>query len=107
MAKWFGKVGYAVTTEVEPGLWEEQITEREHYGDVTSNRWNHQNSNNVNDDIKPSVTISFIADPFANQHCSNMVYVEYMGAKWKIESFEAQFPRILLTVGGVYNVAQD
>ena len=107
MAKWYGKVGYAITNEVEPGVWENKITEREHYGDAISNRFNHQNNNNVNDGIRLSNIISIIADPFANQHCSDMVYVEYMGAKWKIESFEPQFPRILSTIGGVYNGEQS
>ena len=32
-----------------------------------------------------------------------MRYVEFMGAKWKISSVEVQYPRLILTVGGVYN----
>ena len=40
MGKWFGKIGYAVTAETEPGIWEEQIVERDYYGDITSDRHN-------------------------------------------------------------------
>lgn len=102
MAKWFGKVGYAVTEETEPGIWEETITDREYYGDVISNRFKRQNSSDVNDDINISQIISIVADPFAYQHCSEIIYVEYMGSKWKVSDVEPMFPRLQLTIGGVY-----
>lgn len=103
MAKWVGKVGYAVTEETEPGIWEETITDREYYGDVMSNRFKRQNSGDVNDDINISQIISIVADPFAYQHCSKIIYVEYMGSKWKVSDVEPIFPRLQLTIGGVYN----
>ena len=102
MAKWFGKVGYAVTEETEPGIWEEIITYREYYGDVISNRFKRQNSSDVNDDINILQIISIVADPFAYQHCSEIIYVEYMGSKWKVSDVEPMFPRLQLTIGGVY-----
>lgn len=102
MAKWFGKVGYAVTEETEPGIWEETITDREYYGDVISNRFKRQNSSDVNDDINISQIISIVADPFAYQHCSEIIYVEYMGSKWRVSDVEPMFPRLQLTIGGVY-----
>ena len=103
MAKWCGKVGYAITAETEPGLWEPVIVERKYYGDLISNRWKRQNSGGINDDINISNSISIIADPFANQNLGYMAYVEYMGTKWKISDVEIQFPRLILTVGGLYN----
>lgn len=107
MAKWCGKVGYAITDETEPGIWEETIIEREYYGDVISNRYKRQNSENVNEDINLTITISIVADPFAYQHCANMAYVEYMGAKWKVTDIDpTQRPRLILTIGGVYNGEQ-
>ena len=102
MAKWFGKIGYVVTEETEPGVWEETVTEREYFGDMTSDRRKRQNSGEVNDDINLSNVISIVADPFAYQNCSNMAYVEVMGSKWKISDVEVQRPRLILTVGGVY-----
>ena len=102
MAKWFGKIGYVVTEETEPGVWEETVTEREYFGDMTSDRRKRQNSGEVNDNINLSNVISIVADPFAYQNCSNMAYVEIMGSKWKISDVEVQRPRLILTVGGVY-----
>ena len=103
MAKWCGKIGYAITKETEPGLWEPVIVERKYYGDLISNLWKRQNSGGINDDINISNSISIIADPFANQNLGSMAYVEYMGTKWKISDVEIQFPRLILTVGGLYN----
>ena len=103
MAKWFGKIGYSITKKSEPGIWEPTIIERDYYGDITSNRWKRQNSGEVNDNINLSNVISIVADPFAYQNCSNIVYAEIMGAKWKISDIEIQRPRLILTVGGVYN----
>ena len=103
MGKWFGKIGYAITGETEPGLWEDTIVERQYYGDITSDRRKRQTSNEVNDNIALSNVISIIADPFAYENCSNMAYVEIMGTKWKITDIEIQSPRLILTVGGVWN----
>ena len=102
MAKWFGKIGYVVTEETEPGVWEETVTEREYFGDMTSDRRKRQNSGEVNDDVNLANVISIVADPFAYQNCSNMAYVEIMGSKWKISDVEVQRPRLIITVGGVY-----
>lgn len=103
MGKWFGKIGYAVTAETEPGIWEEQIVERDYYGDMTSDHRKRQNSQGINDDLSLSNVISIIADPFAYENCSYMAYAEIMGAKWKISDIEVQYPRLILTIGGVYN----
>ena len=103
MGKWFGKIGYAVTAETEPGLWEDAIVEHEYYGDMISDRRKRQTSGEVNDNINLANVISIIADPFAYENCSRMVYAEIMGAKWKITDIEVQYPRLILTIGGVYN----
>ena len=34
MAKFYGVIGYAETLETSPGVWTEQITERNYYGDL-------------------------------------------------------------------------
>lgn len=107
MAKFYGPVGYAETVETSPGVWQEQITERMYYGDLTRNTHRFQSSATLNDDINVANEISIVADPFANANFHLMRYVEFMGAKWKITNVEAQYPRLILTVGGVYNGQQD
>lgn len=103
MAKFYGNVGFVNTVEIEPGIWEEQNTERPYFGDVTRNTSRYQQSGGVNDNININNTISILADPYANENFQHMRYVEFMGAKWKITNAEIQYPRILLNIGGVYN----
>lgn len=103
MAKFCGKIGYVKTVEVEPGVWDEQVVERLYYGDLTRNTRRFQQSESVNDDINISNNISILADSYANENSQHMRYAEFMGAKWKITNVEVQYPRLLLTVGGVYN----
>jgi len=104
MAKFYGLIGYATPVETEPGIWDDEITERTYAGDLTRNtsRWS-TNSSSTNDDLNISNLISIIADPFAYQNFHSMKYVEFMGTKWKITNVEVQYPRLILTVGGVYN----
>lgn len=103
MAKFYGVVGYAVTTEVRPGIWEEKITERMYYGEIVRNARRLQGNDQLNDDINVANEISIVADPFANENFHAMRYVAFMGARWKITNVEVHYPRLILTVGGVYN----
>lgn len=103
MAKFFGAIGYAETVETSPGVWNEVITERDYYGDVLDNGWKLQSSDKVNDDINITNKISILSDLFANQNIYKMRYVVYMGVKWKIEKVDVQSPRLILTIGGLYN----
>lgn len=103
MAKYCGKIGFVETVEIRPGVWEEQIVEHTYYGDLTRNTSRYQASVGVNDDINISNNISIIADPYANENFHHMRYAEFMGTKWKITNVEVNYPRLILTVGGVYN----
>ncbi len=103
MAKFYGAVGYAVTEENTPGVWVENIIERMYYGELIRNTRKLQSTEYLNDDINISNEISILADPFAYANFHSMRYVDFMGAKWKITSVEVQYPRLILTVGGVYN----
>lgn len=104
MAKWYGKIGYAQTHETTPGVWIEDTKERTYSGDVIRNnsRWS-ASSDSTNDDLSFNNQISILADPFAYQNFHAMKYIEFMGARWKITSVEVQYPRLILTMGGVYN----
>lgn len=103
MAKYYGKIGYAVTKETEPGIYEEIIEEREYFGDVIRNTRRLREASKVNDDVNISNLISIVADPFANNNFHAMRYITFMGSKWKISDVEVQYPRLILTIGGLYN----
>ena len=107
MAKFYGKIGYIDTVESEPGYWDEKAIEREYYGDITRNTSRYQNSGQVNDNIVINNILSIVADPYANENFQHMRYVEWMGAKWKITDVEVQYPRLILTLGGMYNGKEE
>lgn len=104
MAKFYGVIGYTERVETKPGVWSDVITERKYYGDYVRNiSSKYQSSGSVNDNIVIDNNISIVADPYAYQHFHLMKYVVTMGTKWKIEKVDPQYPRIILTTGGVYN----
>lgn len=108
MAKWYGVVGYAETVEVKPGDWRDVITERKYIGDVLKNynRWS-SSSDSTNDDLSINNQLSIIADPYAYQNFHSIKFVEFMGTKWKVTGVDAStYPRLILTMGGVYNGEQ-
>lgn len=103
MTRYHGYVGYAIDVEAYPGVWEERISEHEYFGDVLKNRINIQQGSVVNAKITISNSISIIADPFAFEHVYAMRYVTYLGKKWSIVNVSIERPRLILTLGGLYN----
>ena len=103
MAKFYGVIGYAVTSDKIPGVWSEQIAEREYCGDLIRNTRKLQPSDGINDDVNISNEISIVADPFAYENFHAIRYVKFMGAKWKVSNVEVQYPRLILTIGGIYH----
>lgn len=106
MAKWCGKIGYveSVEDEARPGIWVNKVTERVYTGDLIKNfqRWSASSDSTI-DNLSPDNQISIIADTFAEENICFMRYIEFMGAKRKINSFDVQRPRIILTMGGLYH----
>ena len=105
--KWYGEIGYGVTEQTRPGVWEPKIVERFYYGDITSIRKTSQSANQTNDDINLSQEVSVVADPYATDHFHEIRYVKYRGTKWKVTTADVKYPRLILTLGGVYNVKSD
>lgn len=106
MAKFYGAIGYAELVETKPGVWTETIVERKYSGDITRNSRRLQGADQLNDNLNVSNEISIVADPYANQNFHAMRYVQFMGTKWKISNVDVRFPRLILTIGGLYNGEQ-
>ena len=104
MAKFYGAIGYGITSETSPGVWTDSIVERNYRGDVLQNYRKISQGESINDKIDVSNRLSIISDPFAMQHFHSIKYVKWMGAAWKVTTIDAsQYPRLILSVGGVYN----
>ncbi len=103
MAKFYGVIGYIETVETKPGVWKPKETRREYFGDLIRNMRRYESAGQVNDNLNIANEISIVADLYACQNFHSMRYAEFMGVKWKITSVEVQYPRLILTIGGVYN----
>ncbi len=106
--KFSGMVGFSWTEErlidgEASGIFDTHTEERHYKGDVLNMSYGFQKNNQVNDDAKVSKRISFVADPFAFSHFPGITYVVWMGFKWEVTNVEVNYPRLILSVGGIYN----
>jgi len=103
MRKWHGFIGYAIDEETYPGVWTSVIKEHEYYGDVIKNKVNIQQGSVVNAGISINNSISIVADPFAYENFYSIRYITYLGKKWVVTGIEVESPRMILSIGGMYN----
>lgn len=105
MGKFFGAIGYGESKETPSGsgIWQDVIAEHQYYGDVVRNTRRMENGAHLNDDLNVDNLISIVADAFAFENFQNIRYIKWMGAFWKVPKAEVQRPRLILTIGGVYN----
>lgn len=103
MPKYCGVVGYVETVEKVLGVWEEQAVERVYRGDILRNTRRWENGQGLNDNLTINNQFSIVADAYAYEHFFAMRYISWMGTLWKITNVEVQRPRLILTIGGVYN----
>lgn len=101
--KFFGKVGYGTTEEVEQDVWEKVVVERTYGGDVIRDTRRFEPGDSVNDNLRLNNSFSIVADAYANEHFNTMLYIEWQGVRWSIKEVESLPPRLLLRLGGVYN----
>jgi hypothetical protein len=102
MAKFYGAVGFSIPEEIRPGVYNGDTSERMYKGDVLNTNFKWQESSKVNDDLNITNRISILADSFIWQNFGAIVYVTFMNAKWKVTNVESQYPRLVLSVGGLY-----
>lgn len=106
MAKFYGKIGFDTTEETSPGVWRQTIVERTYRGDLNKTHSKWDGADKLNDDINITNNISIVADPFAFENFAHIRYVEFMGEKWKVTSIDVSYPRLTLSVGGLYNASE-
>lgn len=103
MNKFYGSIGFAESYEKSPGVWEEKIIERKYYGNVIKKYYKYEEKENVNEDLNVNNQISIIIDPYAIKNFSRIRYVVWLGTRWRINTVEVSHPRLILSIGGIYN----
>lgn len=105
MSKYYGKVGFmdAEKTDENSDVFVEKIIEHPYYGDILEygSRW--QSGQYLIENRLLTIKISIVADPYAYEHFSTIKYVEYGGKKWEVTGIDIQRPRLILTIGDLYN----
>lgn len=103
MPKFYGAVGYVEDRVTGLDIHTNIPVERMYTGDVERNSRRLENGTGVNDDVTISNTISIVADAYAYEHIHAMRYIKWMGTAWKVTLVDVKRPRLILTLGGVYN----
>lgn len=101
--KYAGQIGFSVSSEVRPSVWQETIVTRSYKGDVNRVSRRLQSTDKVIDDVVISNEIEIFADAFAYENFQNIKYVTWMGTKWTVNTITVEHPRLILEIGGVYN----
>lgn len=107
MAKFNGNVGFEQTIEKIPGVWSTEYVYKNYKGDVLRNAFRYENSQGVNDNHTLNIRISIVADGYCWNNLHKLRFVEYLGANWEVTAIDIERPRIILTIGGVYNGADE
>lgn len=104
MAKYYGKIGFvSAYSETSPGVHKETVTERSYKGDILRISRGTEQGDKVNPNLSISNRISIVADAFATQNLVALRYIHWMGTRWIVTKVEVQRPRLILSIGGVYN----
>ncbi len=105
MARFSGEVGYgeAVETPAGSGVWVDEITEFVYTGDIIRNTRRLEEGETLNNDISVGNSISIVADQYAVEHFFKIKYVKWAGVLWTVTSVQVQSPRLILSLGSVYN----
>lgn len=101
--RYSGAIGFVTTTK-KNGIVKESTFERKYKGDILrANRGTNSATDQVNDDVTISNQLSILCDPFIRENLYAIKYATWYGNKWKISSVDIQYPRLILTLGGLYN----
>lgn len=101
--KFSGKLGYTITEETDPGVWTDNIVEKHAVGDILSSNYRLENPSDVNLDINLDLRISIVMDSYIKKNFGYIKYVKFEGVRWSVKNISVQYPRLILTLGGLYN----
>lgn len=103
MAKFYGMIGYGHQEEIEPGIWDDVITERPYQGDVIRPSVNSRGKEEVNKDLSLGNSFSIVSDGYIERNLFAIRYINWMGVLWSVAKVDVEYPRLILMVRDVYN----
>jgi len=106
LARFYGPIGFVDTMKDSPDsdIWiEVPIIERKYRGEISRNTRRWDNGEYLNKNLNISNTISIVADPYISNHLNSIRYIKWLGGYWEVSSVDVSYPRLTLSIGGVYN----
>ena len=106
--KYFGNVGFVMTklSKTIPDVYEEEVVTKPYHGDILEPRMRFTKGEHQLDDVDIPNKFSLLLDAFAMENFQYIKFIEWMGARWKVTEVDLGYPRITLSIGGVYNGPQ-
>lgn len=103
--KFSGMIGFwEKDVEVKPGVFKPSIVERPYTGDITRNyRKFQQGENQQNENLTVNNQVSIVSDLYLRNNWASIKYIVWNDVKWKVNTVEVGFPRLVLEIGGVWN----
>lgn len=106
MPKIVCSIGFGFSEETTQGIWEDRMIQKRYRAELIRNSSRLQSTDKVNSDIVLTNELSIISDPYARLNFHAIRYAEFMGTKWEVTTVSVEYPRLKLTLGGVYNGPQ-
>lgn len=103
MARFKGPVGFAGSVNQGAGIWVPGVVVRQYKGDVIRDSHLFNNEQEVLGDASVSNSISIVADKYAIEHYRKIKFVRWDGEFWIVSNVERRTPRLILSLGDVYN----
>lgn len=103
MARFSGYLGYASQVETAVDVWVDGIIEKKYFGNIVKDAKRWYVGSEITDTIKVVNKVSIVADAYANSYFYNIRYVKFAGSYVKVTDINIDPPRLILTLGGVYN----
>lgn len=103
MAKFSGLVGFQTQVETAPSVWTPIDQEVKVRGDLIKAGASSQNGDKVISEVSLNHRVSIVASSILPSDYYNIKYVELHNVKWTVTSIEIHPPRLVLSLGGVYN----
>jgi hypothetical protein len=102
-----GAVGFATPTSTAPGVWKDVIVERQYLGDVIRESRRLGAPSLVPPEVAGTISVqnsfSIVADAEAYESFMHIRYVNWLGENWEVTDVEVRRPRLILTIGGLWN----
>lgn len=106
MAKYSGYLGLLLPeVETVPGVWKpSEVKEVKVKGDTLNQSKNYNTvDTGTNDYITVSKRVSIVASSDLIQNSGYIRYASYLGSLWKVVEISYERPRLILTLGGLWN----